>query len=157
MKYVILAIQGVALIALLSMGAVMAQEPTAEPTEQAPVEVEVTEGESATVETPDAEITVNSEATNPDYYTLIVGVAAALFGVLAGGGGVAVIFARANKNVGLKDSTEELLSKSVPQSVIDDAHRIANRTLDILESIGKPAITFVRDVTDGLPNTQAQG
>lgn len=131
----------------------MAQEPTAEPTQES-VQVEVTEGESATVETPDAEITVNSEATTPDYYTLIVGVAAALFGVLAGGGGVAVIMARANSNVQLKDRTEDLLHGSVPQSVIDDAHRVTNRVLDILESIGKPALTFVRDVTDGQPNQQ---
>lgn len=162
MKLQSIALLVLIVLALFAPVSVWAQEPTEEP---AVIEVEA--GESTEIDTPQdtTEIVVTSEEPEvitveqeiPDYYMLAVVFASALFSVLAGGGTMAVILARANRDVPAKDSTEKLLASLVSEDMVREANAVTNRVLDILESIGKPALTFIRDVTDGQPNTGAQG
>lgn len=84
---------------------------------------------------------------------------AALAGVLAGGGGVFVVLARANKSVELKDSTEKLLASLVPQETLNEVALLSHRAFDFAERYGAQvqqgildAAEFVGDVTDGQSN-----
>lgn len=84
---------------------------------------------------------------------------AALAGVIAGGGTVSVVLARANRSKELKDTTEQLLADAVPQAALDQFSALMNRVIDVVERRGAEAqriitegATFLRDVTDGQPN-----
>ena len=100
---------------------------------------------------------------------------AALAGTLVGGGGVAVVLARANQNVQLKDSTEQLLANNVPQDTVKLVHNLAEGSQQIAAfligqfkyagvpgpianaikegaGIAVQAADFVAAVTDGKPN-----
>lgn len=143
----------IVLLALLpifaGIGIVSAQEP--EP-EETPV-VFVTGEAPETTNPVDTAVPVVIEVqTVADYYNLIIPVAAAFFGVLVGGGGAAVIFARLNKDKELKDTTEALLAASIPQSALSTINTVSVRALDVLDKIINPALEFVGSVTDGEPN-----
>lgn len=60
--------------------------------------------------------------TNLDAVYLLIAAAA---GLLVGGGGVAVILGRANQNLQLKDSTEQLLANNVPPETVRLIHNLA--------------------------------
>lgn len=88
----------------------------------------------------------------------------ALAGVIAGGGTVAVVLQRANRSKELKDTTEQLLANSVPQSTLETFSALMNRVIDVVERRGEEAqriimegATFLRDVTDGKPNEVLPG
>lgn len=79
-----------------------------------------------------------------------------LVGVLLGGGGVFAVLSRANRNAELKDSTEKLLADSVPQSYLESAQQVTLAMLaqvDTAVAAVKDTLQFVKDVTDGKPNT----
>lgn len=111
--------------------------------------------------------------TNLDAIYLLIAAAA---GLLVGGGGVAVILSRANQNLQLKDSTEQLLANNVPPETVRLIHNLAEgaqQTTGFLlrqfsfpgvpeaiaeaikqgASIAGQAADFVEAVTDNQPNT----
>src|SRR5574342_239478 len=88
-------------------------------------------------------------------YFILVGLVGALSGVLVGGGGVAVILARANQSKELKDSTEKLLAELVPADVVKQMNALFKTALDKLPSATSTiqnAAEFVVGVTDGQVN-----
>lgn len=85
-----------------------------------------------------------------------------LAGVIAGGGTAAMVLARANRSKELKDTTEELAFKSIPPQALETINAMTTRFVDFVErhadalkEIALQGGAFVRDVTDGLPNTGA--
>lgn len=99
-------------------------------------------------------VTLETPPAAPDYFTLIVGVVAALSGVLLGGGSVAVVAARANASKPLKDSTEALLAAAVPAAITAQVNHTAQIALSLIEKVVVPSIEFINQVTDGQENEE---
>lgn len=120
---------------------------------------------------PDPTVIVENQ-TNLDAVYLLIAAAAGLF---VGGGSVAVILGRANQNLQLKDSTEELLANTVPAETVRLIHNLAEgaqQTTGFLlrqfsfpgvpeaiasaiksgAAVAGQAADFVEAVTDGEPN-----
>ena len=89
-------------------------------------------------------------------FVIVSVIAGLLVGLPAGAAGALALVQRANESKELKDSTEQLLASQVPADVVREINQTANNALRMMDQVFaafKQGVFFIRDVTDGQPNT----
>jgi hypothetical protein len=90
-------------------------------------------------------------------FELIFEIIAAIALAVAAGGGLLAIFDRLRGDVALKTTLERVAVETVPAPVLLEVNGTLQKALSILQKVVVPAVEYVEDITDGLPEEEFSG